>query len=230
MIDGKPAGESPLYDPANPFANRDPRLYATVLLPGYSVVNGKKYVGYPDSSSQNGPGVTGYGLNKFYDHDYTGNKSSYGGDYILIRYAEVLLSYLESELESGNPITQSLLDETINKVRGRLSVKMTPVTETDPTKLREIIRNERAIELACEGGIRYWDLIRWKIADKVLNGKFYGMQVTDNPSNYHGKYIINENGNMFIQERIFHDWNYLWPIPQSELDVNPNLVQNPGYN
>jgi hypothetical protein len=230
MIDGKSIEESPLYDPANPFANRDPRLYATVLLPDYSVVNNKKYVGYPDSSSQNGPGVTGYGLNKFYDHSYTGNKNSYGGDYKLIRYAEVLLSYLESELEAGNAISQNLLDATINKVRGRAAVQMAPVTETNPAKLREIIRNERAVELACEGGIRYWDLIRWKIAVETLNRKFYGMKVTDNPSTYDGKYIINDQGNMFIQERVFHDWNYLWPIPQSELDVNPNLVQNPGYN
>ena len=230
MIDGKPTDQSPLYDAANPFANRDPRLYATVLLPGYSVVNNKRYVGYPDSSSQNGPGVTGYGLNKFYDYNYTGNKNSYGGDYKLIRYAEVLLSYLESELEAGKPITQDLLDETINKIRDRDAVRMAHVTETDPTLLREIIRNERAVELACEGGIRYWDLIRWRTAEESLNRKFYGMKVTDDPQGYSGKYIINNTGNIFIQQRIFNDWNYLWPIPQSELDVNSNLVQNPGYN
>lgn len=230
MIDGKPTDQSPLYDPANPFANRDPRLYATVLLPGYSVINNKRYVGNPDSSSQNGPGVTGYGLNKFYDPNYTGNKNSYGGDYKLIRYAEVLLSYLESKLEAGDPITQDLLDQTINKVRDRQAVHMAHVTETDPTVLREIVRNERAVELACEGGIRYWDLIRWGIAEQNLNRKFYGMKVTDDPQTYTGKFVIDGTGHIFIQQRIFKDFNYLWPIPQSELDVNPNLVQNPGYN
>lgn len=230
MIDGKPTDQSPLYDPANPFANRDPRLYATVLLPGYSVVNNKIYQGNPDSSSQKGPGWTGYGLNKFYDPNYSGNKNSYGGDYILIRYAEVLLSYLESELEAGNTITQDLLDQTINKVRDRDAVRMAHVTETDPVKLREIIRNERAVELACEGGIRYWDLIRWKTAKANLNRKFYGMKVTDDPQSYSGNFIIDDSGHIFIQQRIFSDFNYLWPIPQSELDVNPNLVQNPGYN
>lgn len=230
MIDGKPTDQSALYSASNPFANRDPRLYATVLLPGYSVINNKRYVGNPDSSSQNGPGVTGYGLNKFYDPGYTGNKNSYGGDYKLMRYAEVLLSYLESELEAGHAVTPTLLNQTINKVRDRNAVRMAHVTETSPTLLREIIRNERAVELACEGGIRYWDLIRWKTAAQSLNRKFYGMQVTDNPQGYTGKYIINSTGNIFIQQRIFNDWNYLWPIPQSELDVNPNLVQNPGYN
>jgi tetratricopeptide (TPR) repeat protein len=230
MIDGKPTDQSPLYDPARPFLNRDPRLYATILLPGYSVVNNKTYVGDPDASAQKGPGVTGYGLNKFYDYNYTGNKNSYGGDYKLMRYAEVLLSYLESELESGNAVTQDLLDKTINKVRDREAIKMAHVTETNPVLLREIIRNERAVELACEGGIRYWDLVRWRTAAETLNRKFYGMKITDDPQGYTGKYIINNSGNIFIQERIFNDWNYLWPIPQSELDVNRNLVQNPGYN
>ena len=229
MTDGKSINESPLYDSTKPFQNRDPRLYATVLLPDYSVINGKKYVGHPDSTKQTGPGVTGYGLNKFYDHSYTGDRNRYGGDYKLIRYAEVLLSYLESKLEAGDAITQSLLDETINRVRGRAAVQMAPVTETNPVLLREIIRNERAVEFACEGGIRYWDLIRWRIAVEKLNRKFYGMKITNDPAGYTGLYIINEKGHIFIQERKFAEQNYLWPIPQSEMDVNPNLVQNPGY-
>ena len=230
MIDGKSIDESPMYDPKNPFNNRDPRLYATVFLPNYSIVRGQLYIGHPDSTNQTGPGLTGYGVNKFFDQNFKGNVWSYGGDYKLIRYAEVLLSYLESKLEAGDNITQSLLDETINKIRGREEIQMAPVTETDPNKLREIIRNERAVEFACEGGIRYWDLIRWKIAVEVLNSKFYGMKITDNPAGYNGKYIINDKGNIFIQERKFYDRYYLWPIPQSEMDINKNLVQNPGYN
>lgn len=230
MTDGEPINQSPLYDPQNPFANRDPRLYATVLLPDYSVVNGKIYRGNPDSTTQTGPGVTGYGFNKFWDHNYTGNKSQYGGDYPLMRYAEVLLSYLESELMSGAPITQDLLDETINKVRGREAVQMPKVTETDPTKLMEIIKRERIVEFACEGGIRYWDLVRWKDAVKALNRDFYGMKITDNPAGYTGKYKIDNEGHIFIRAgKKFNEYNYLWPIPQSNLDVDKNLKQNPGY-
>lgn len=230
MVDGKSMEESPMYDPENPFENRDPRLYATVLLPNYSVVRGQLFIGHPDSTNQTGPGLTGYGINKFFDENFNGNVWGYGGDYKLMRYAEVLLSYLESKLEAGDNITQSLLDETINKVRRREAIQMAPVTETDPNKLREIIRDERAVELACEGGIRYWDLTRWKIATEVLSSKFYGMKITDNPAGYNGKYIINDKGHIFIQERKFHDRYYLWPIPQSELDINKNLKQNPGYN
>lgn len=229
MTDGKTIEVSPLYNAEYPFENRDPRLYATVLLPGYSKVNGKLYQGNPDSTTQTGPGFTGYGINKFYDHNYKGSTWSYGGDYKLMRYAEVLISYLESKLEAGSSITQSLLDETINKIRGRAAVHMAPVTETDPNKLREIIRNERAVEFACEGGIRYLDLIRWKIAVQVLSRKFYGMKVTNDPAGYKGRFIINNTGNIFIQERKFSDFNYLWPVPLSELDINKNLKQNQGY-
>lgn len=66
-----------------------------------------------------------------------------------------------------------MLDETINKVRGRASVQMPAVTEVSAEKLRPILRNERRVELAMEG-IRYWDLLRWGIAHEVLNGDIYG--------------------------------------------------------
>jgi len=233
MTDGKLISESGMYDPENPFENRDPRLYATALLPNYSIVKGRIFQGHPDSVNmvygQYGPGITGYGLNKFFDPDYTGNKNKYGGDHPLIRYAEVLLSYLESKLEAGDNIDQNLLDETINKIRGREAVAMPSVTETDPNKLREIIRRERCVELAFEAGLRYWDLIRWKIAYEVINQKFYGMKVTDNPETYSGTHIINDKGNIFVNENVFYEYNYLWPLPQSELDINKNLIQNPGY-
>jgi hypothetical protein len=55
------------------------------------------------------------------------------------------------------------------------------------------------------------------------------MKVTDDPEGYNGRFIINETGNIFIQERTFYDYNYLWPIPLSELDINKNFKQNPGY-
>lgn len=232
MIDGEPIESSPLYDPENPFENRDPRLYATVLLPGYSVINGKTFQGHPDSLATLGytnSGITGYSINKFVDWEYDGNWMKYGGDYILMRYAEVLLSFLESKIEAGDVITQNLLDATINKVRGRAEINMIPVTETNPDKLREIVRRERVVELCFEGGLRYWDLIRWGIAKEVLDNTFHGMKLTDNPSSY-TKYNVNDKGYLISAKRNFNDHNYLWPIPLSELDVNKNLTQNPGYN
>jgi hypothetical protein len=76
-----------------------------------------------------------------------------------IRYAEVLVGYLETRLESGTGVDQALLDATINRVRGRQAVRMPAVTTNDPTTLRTIIRRERRVEFAFVG-IRYFDCLR----------------------------------------------------------------------
>lgn len=155
---------------------------------------------------------------------------SSGTNWILIRYAEVLLGYLESELESGATIDQTLLDQTINLVRGRAAVNMPPVTTTDASKLREIIRRERRVEFAFEG-LRYYDILRWGIAADELNHQFTGQKLTNDPLNYtaypvdaDGYYIMSQQNRAFIAGK-----NELWPIPQSEIDINPNLTQNPNY-
>lgn len=233
MTDGKSIEESPLYDSLNPFKNRDPRLYMSILLPSYTIWEGKRYNPHPDSTTQGvkaGPGRTGYGCKKFTTENYKGDGFSSGADMIFVRYPEVLLGYLESKLEAGDNITQDVLDQTINKVRGRQSVKMSAVTVTDQNTLREIVRRERRVEFLGEPGIRYWDIIRWGIAHTVINGKFYGMKVTNNPATY-TQYKVNEKGNILIidKESFNKDRDYLWPIPLSEIDINAKLVQNPGY-
>lgn len=235
-IDGLPIDVSPMYDPQNPYEDngaryRDPRLYSTVLLPNYSTFKGKLYVSHPDSTSSPDRmpqfSLTGYGVLKFVDENYNGDYRAYGGDTPIIRYAEVLLSYLESKLEAGQPITQQLLDETINLVRGRASVNMPPVTETDPTLLRTIVRRERRVELVLEG-VRLWDLLRWNVAHISLDEKVYGAKVCDDPSDC--GYQVDDQGYFFLYDRNFREAvDYRWPIPQSELDINPNLTQNPGY-
>lgn len=232
MIDGKTTDESPLFDPNNPYLNRDPRLYMTVLLSRYHTYKGKLYDGHPDSKTTDVLGRrnwSGLLINKYLDHNYTGNINLYGADFPAIRYAEILLSYLESKLEAGDPIDQNLLNQTINLVRGRVAVKMPPVTETDRNKLRVILRRERRVELAFEGH-RLFDLLRWRTAHIHLNEPFTGIKITNDPANYTGGWTINEKG-YFIFERPIFDENvhYLWPIPQSERDINPNLEQNPGY-
>lgn len=235
MTDGLPIEDSPLYDPDQPFENRDPRFYATLFLPGYSTYKGEVFHGHPDTiarTGQTGPNITGYIPNKFFDHDYEGNPFSYGGDYAHMRYAEVLLSRLESELKAGNAVDQNLLDNTINQVRGRDAVNMPPVTTADyasDEELMEIISRERFVELAFEGGIRYFDLRRWGKLQEVVDRDYYGMKITDDPDNYTGKYSIDEEGHVYCGRLKFFDYNDLWPIPLDELDVNDNLEQNPGY-
>ncbi len=237
MNDGLPIEESPNYDPENPFDNRDPRLYASIFLPEYTVFRGELYLAHPDNTNlgiASQVGATGYGWKKYVTENYSGDQGSSGDDIIHIRYAEVLLSYLESKLENGDPITQDLLDETINKVRGRTEVNMPPVTETDPDLLREIVRRERRVEFCLERLIRYMDIRRWGIFLEVMNRQFHGMKLTDDPDNYtdypvekEGKYrghykVINKTGS-YTEEHKFI------PIPQYEIDINPALEQNPGY-
>ncbi|HZH73017.1 MAG TPA: RagB/SusD family nutrient uptake outer membrane protein, partial [Mariniphaga sp.] len=232
MTDGLPSDESPLYDPENPYDNRDPRLLYTVLIPEVSTFAGQLYVAHPDSTNSldrvNLYNWTGYTINKYLDENYyPGNRDRWGGNWTLIRYAEVLLGYLEAMLESGAPITQELLDLTINQLRGREAVDMPFVTETNPSALREIVRRERVTELAMEG-VAYYDLLRYGNAAETIRGNYYGMKVTNDPENY-TLLPVNDEGYMFYAERNFRDHNTIWPIPQTELDINPNLVQNPGY-
>lgn len=230
FADGTPFSYTdPRYNWRDISNNRDPRLRYNVLF--NEQVFKIKYITHPDSSAspdQLGAGKqttqTGYGLRKFLDEGYSGDLSNYGGNLPVIRYAEVLLSYLEAKLEAGLPIDQELLDATINKVRGRASVNMPKITQTNMALLREIVRKERRLETAFEG-IRYWDLLRWKIADKVLKGDFYGtpFPVTIKPVRMKGT-TVDPYKRWFVTSKSFRAASdYLWPVPQTEVNINPKL-------
>lgn len=231
FIDGSAFSyESPLYNPDNLGQNRDPRLDYTLYYNG-AIFRGTPYYCHPDTvghdqiaSSTSQTCKTGFLIRKYFDESYTGNINSYGGNIPIIRYAEILLSYLEAKLENGEIISQTLLNETINKVRGRESVNMPPIIETNPDKLRPLLRNERRVELAMEG-IRYWDILRWGIAHEVLNGYVFGApfpgskRVSPLPDGTVDKY-----GRWYVSKREFRkDQDYTWPIPQNEQNINPNL-------
>jgi len=230
FTDGTPFSYSDKrFSSHNMAANRDPRFAATFLWDGCTFA-GKTYDCFPDHAASvdqltytKQATRTGYGLRKFFDENFTGDlKTGYGGNLPVIRYAEVLLSYLEAELEAGKPITQELLDMTINKIRGRQSVKMPPITITDPNQLRPILRKERRIEMALEG-IRYWDLLRWGILGDVMQGDFWGASFPD--AKYTGK-KVDPTGNKrwWVDNKAFRKGkDEVWPIPQSEQDINPNL-------
>jgi hypothetical protein len=230
--DGKTIDESPLYNEDSPYENRDPRLLYTVMVNNISTFQGKTFVSTPGSTSPDRLGKysswTGYCVRKFMDESFKGNLKNYGADFPIVRYAEVLLSYIESKLEAGETITQADLDKSINLVRGRACVNMPKVTETNPDKLRKIVRRERHVELAFEGE-RYYDILRWGIAGDELNQQFTGMKLTTDPANYKD-FAVDEKGYFKAQKRNFKKGvNELWPIPLSEIQINPNLEQNPGY-
>lgn len=233
MIDGLSIEESPMYDADHPFDNRDPRLYESIFLPEYTVFRGSLYLAHPDSTKfgiRSLPGATGYHCKKFMDQSLPNGLKSAGQDAIYIRYAEVLLSYLECMIESGQNITQDLLDQTINQIRGREAINMPPVTETSPDLLREILRREWRVEFLFEPFMRHMCVHRWDIWPEMMNITLHGMKLTDDPENY-TTYPVDEKGHLIIWDRTGHffPYNRLLPIPQGELDINPNLTQNPGY-
>ncbi|GHE45195.1 RagB/SusD family nutrient uptake outer membrane protein [Sphingobacterium griseoflavum] len=229
--DGKTIEESPTYEVHNPYVNRDPRLDYTILISDRSTFKGQTYVSRPGTSSPdrfNRYNWSGYSIRKFMDESFDGNLMNYGANFPLIRYAEVLLGYLESALEAGSTLDQTLLDNTINLVRGRADVQMPAVTLTDRNVLRNIIRRERRVEFAFEG-LRYYDILRWGIAGTELNWQFTGMKLTNTPNTYND-FAVDAEGYLIYQKRAFKvGVNELWPIPLSEIQINPKLTQNKGY-
>lgn len=232
--DGKTIAESPLFDKNNPYNNRDPRMDFNIMISDRTSFRGRVYSAKPGTTLPDRlnqyPGVwSGYAIYKFLEDDpAVATTNNTGNNFPLIRYAEVLLGYLEARLEGGSGVDQSLLDATINKVRGRAAVLMPAVTTTDPATLRTIIRRERRVEFAFEG-IRYFDCLRWGIIGSENNQQFTGMKLTNDPANYKD-YPVNSNGYYIFKKRNFiMGKNELWPIPQSERDLNKNLTQNAGY-
>lgn len=237
--DGKSIEESPLYDPMKPVVKggvnyRDPRLLYTIFYPGISTIKGRMYQGHPDSTKVVGDvftydaGMTGYCMQKYVDNTYTGDVYNSGVDIPVVRYAEVLLSYLESKIMAGSNIDQNLLTQTINAVRGRLSVGMPAVTETNSAKLLEIVKRERRVELAWEG-LRYWDLIRWGDASALLENKpQYGIKLTNDPAHY-TRFPVGPNGNYYVITLKYKSSDIPWPIPQDELDINTSMTQKDNW-
>ncbi len=249
--DGLSIDKSPLFNPATPFANRDPRLGMTIALPG-TVYYGYQFETNKDSlmcwnynvtpavrvanldATHTFASFSGYCWRKYADPTETHTTRS-DINPIVIRYAEVLLNYAEAKIESNQ--ADASVYTAINKIRQRVGM---PVITQGKTiaQLRSIVRKERKVELAGEG-TRYFDVLRWKIADKVLNGPCYGRA----PKAYlTAAPVIDDNGTpdytnvpnradmRVIQTRLFNAAaNYVWPIPDIEIQTNKNLVQNPGY-
>lgn len=271
--DGLPIDESPLFDPHNPFKNRDPRCTATIIEFGTPHL-GFIYDPHPDAvqvknlstgkmqknndARVNAQFASFNGLlwKKGIDETWLENGKDTDPDNIIIRYADVLLIYAEAMIELKE-IDQSTLD-AINMVRARAygvekteTGKYPEVITTDQQKLRTILRTERRVEFAKEG-LRYMDLVRWKLASDALTRPNYGMLY---PINLLREKVIDkglwfwpatpqidENGLADfsgmekagliapITQRLWNDRQYLWPLPTKELLINKNLEpNNPGY-
>lgn len=230
LLNGKLPKDDPEYDPQNPYINRDPRFYASILYNG-ALYRGLPYdpwlpggkdspdCKYPWCASKTG----GYSLKKFMQESVVGvyGSNQKNGDQhaILIRLGEIYLNYAEAMYHLG---AEDIAREYINKIRQRPSVNMPPVTESGE-ELYKRIQHERRIELVFEE-FRFDDVRRWKIAIETENQPFYGVHVLKNSD---GSFTYNYYK---ITDRVFKEQHYWHPIPRYELEKDNKLVQNPGYN
>lgn len=269
--DGLPIDESPLFDPRNPFKNRDPRCSMTIVAfntehcgfeydPSPAATTIMNYTTGKTQSNQDTRKVNQYasytGLlwKKGVDASWLENGLKVEQDYIIMRYADVLLMYAEAMIEQ-NKIDDSVL-KAINMVRARAYGVDVSETSAYPAvkmgsqeELRKAVRIERRMEFAMENS-RLQDLMRWKLASKALNGYNYIMlQPDDLLKNVVEKGLwfwgmtpqIDEDGLADFSalfnagycttgaKRSFPDREYLWPIPTHDMELCPNLTNNPGY-
>nr|WP_310589920.1 RagB/SusD family nutrient uptake outer membrane protein [Fibrella aestuarina] len=233
MKDGLPITKSPLYKTPQRsievFQNRDERMNATFLKAGDSYMVTKPIYDVADLSRQR----TGFTFRKTANLDDWNTQTSLI-DRPLLRYAEVLLIYAEATYELTNNISDADLDLSVNRLRQRGGIpKLTNAFVTaNGLSLRDELRRERRVELAQEG-FRYWDLIRWKIAEVELPKPVIGNYFFKSEFGSIATPQLTPDNYILVQAATFRKFNpakdYLWPLPINEIALNPALQQNPGW-
>ena len=236
MTNGKAISEAGSgYDENNMFANRDPRLALTVAKNGdakWPTNNSKPletFYGGLNAEPLIGGTPTGYYLKKLLhpainlasDSKYTSDIHSWATFRLAefyLNYAEAVFKYLGSATATSAEFPMSA-DEAVDKVRARVKMPAFPTDLTNDQWWQKYT-NERRVELAFEGH-RFWDVRRWKEADKYFKS-ITEMKITKDAA-----------GNLtYTREKVNRIWDdkmYLFPIPNSDRLKNPNLTQNPGW-
>ena len=218
-------------NPADPYENRDPRLNASVVVNG-SRWNGreiKQAPGESDDMTRNNTSKTGYYLKKFLTDELNLTQGAVTQhQWIIYRYAEILLNYAEAMNEAYGPDALPTgytltARQALTEVRRSASNHLPAITTTNKDEFRKAVKHERRIELAFEDH-RYWDLLRWKDAKAVLNQPLLGVKITKNAG---GNYQYQETA---VGERVFMDRNYRFPFTRDEVENSGGtLTQNAGY-
>lgn len=212
----------------NMWVNREPRFYVNVYYDGADWINDQgnnnityesNYSGSSGKKQGQNHTRTGYLAKKNVDPetDFRGSTQFTPRPYVMFRYAEVLLNYVEAlnEYDPGNPAILKYL----NKIRERAGVPDIP-PGLSQGEMRKNIHHERRVELA-EENLRYFDTRRWLIAKEVDSGPFYGMNVNADGNKFYQRHVF--------ETRVFKKAYYLFPIYQRLLDRNDNLVQSPFW-
>ena len=221
----------------NMYCNREPRFYVTVNFHNGWQSRGERHYNMfkgNDNTDNNGTHdapQSGYLLRKRVNPqtDVLQGLHPYRPG-ILYRLGEAYLNYIEALNETDGANRNEIL-EYLNMIRERAGIRPYIIGETtseaihvdinDRDAMRKIIRAERRVELCCEG-LRYDDLRRWKEAENKLNTQMHGMNYqSDNSEDFFKR-------TTFLN-RIYTKANYWLPIHQTEIDKNPNLIQNPYW-
>ena len=240
------------YNPQDPYTGRDPRLAENILYNGMVLRKNEIITGrYPNSNNESFDNIndnsystrTGYYLKKLLRDDVNPLTSSLIEQqhiYPRIRYTEIYLAYAEAANDAWGPKVDGAgvgfsAYDVIKAIRERAGLATDeigmPLPEGDTyleecagdkTKMTNLIRNERRIELCFENK-RFWDLRRWQMP---INESVKGMQIDRNETTGELTYTI-----INVEDRNF-DSSYQWygPIPKSEVLKWSNLKQNKGWN
>ena len=233
MANGYPITDpSSGYSASDPYAGRDPRLAEYVLYNGVTY-NGAQIITGTYSSDNNGLNKiststrTGYYLRKLLRDDCNANPSAPNPQYhypVYIRYTEIFLAYAEAANEAFGPTGKGDLGysayDVIKALHDRAGVgnDYLDSIQGDQDKMRELIRNERRIELCFENK-RFWDMRRWKL-DLTETAK--GMKIDQNGGAL--QYTVID-----VEPRNYADHMYYGPIPETEVLKWSNLDQNKGW-
>ncbi len=208
------------YNEQKPYSNRDPRLAATVVLPGSqygsSTFIPASYAEYPCGAKPR----------KYAEYGVADVNISTLNT-ILMRYADVCLMRAEALIESGS--TAQEIYDLIDKVRARIgmpTVESVEGTGLNQSQLRQIMRHERRVEF-CMEGTRYADMLRWQDVALVHDVYGYDKSKLSDPASP-ATWTFSQ---IKIATRTFNATKaWLWPVPQADIDINENLLpNNPGY-
>ena len=211
----------------NQWVNREPRFYMNVAFNGsYALYNDQAdhYKWQLNFSGNDGKAGSwdfprsGYVRTKGVSSAYNAKtEATVQIPWVMFRYAEVLLNYAEAlnEYDPGN----TDIVKYLNLVRARAGLPGV-ASGLSQAEMRDRIRHERRVEL-CGERLRYYDTRRWLIAEQTEGGPFYGMNVDGDGNAFYNRVVF--------ENRIFRKEFYLFPIPQSEINKDKNIVQNPGW-
>lgn len=216
------------YDPEQPYEGRDPRFYETVIYNG-STWKGREveiWRGGQDGPPQPRATETGYYLKKYVIEGIDiapPQTTSQRHTWIVFRYGEAFLNYAEAMNEAYGPSDPAGMGmtarEAVNRIRERAGMPDFPMGMSQ-SEFRQKLRNERRVELAFENH-RIWDIRRWEIGPSTT--EIYGMDITRNED---GTFDYERT---LVEERVWNDRRYRYPIPQDEIATNEALQQNEGW-